>query len=124
VAYRLFKRLFSGPRWERLAVEGARVQRPLWASTGTKNPAYSDVLYVEGLIGPYTVNTMPESTLNAFAGHGRIWPALEEGLDEADEAIAALPEAGIDLDRVTASSWRTASPPSSVTSTSSWPNRD
>jgi transaldolase/glucose-6-phosphate isomerase len=102
IAYRLFKRLFSGPRWERLAVEGARVQRPLWASTGTKNPAYSDILYVEGLIGPDTVNTMPENTLHAFADHGRTRPTLEEGLDEADQIIATLPEAGINLDQVTA----------------------
>jgi transaldolase/glucose-6-phosphate isomerase len=102
IAYQIFKRLFSGPRWERLAAAGARVQRPLWASTSTKNPAYSDVLYVDKLIGSYTVNTMPESTLRAFADHGRVRLTLEEGLDEAERIIASLPEAGIDLDRVTA----------------------
>ncbi|MGA2285828.1 MAG: bifunctional transaldolase/phosoglucose isomerase, partial [Dehalococcoidia bacterium] len=101
-AYQLFKRLFSGERWQRLAVAGARVQRPLWASTGTKNPSYSDVLYVEELVGPDTVNTMPEATLRAFADHGRVAPKLEQGVDEAERIIASLPEAGIDLDAVTA----------------------
>ena len=102
IAYRTFKRLFSGPRWERLAAAGARVQRPLWASTGTKNPSYSDVMYVEGLIGADTVNTMPESTLHAFAEHGRARPALDEALDDAENTIRLLPEAGVDLDAVTA----------------------
>jgi transaldolase/glucose-6-phosphate isomerase len=102
IAYQIFKRLFSGPRWERLAAAGAHVQRPLWASTSTKNPAYSDVLYVEGLIGPDTVNTMPESTLRAFADHGRVRPTLEEDVGEAERVIASLPDAGIDLDAVTA----------------------
>ena len=101
-AYQIFKRLFSGPRWERLAAAGAHVQRPLWASTSTKNPAYSDVLYVEELIGPDTVNTMPEPTLRAFADHGRLRPTLEEGVGEAERVIASLPDAGIDLDAVTA----------------------
>jgi transaldolase / glucose-6-phosphate isomerase len=101
-AYQIFKRLFTGPRWERLAAAGAHVQRPLWASTSTKNPTYSDVLYVEELIGPDTVNTMPESTLRAFADHGRVRPTLEEGVDEAERVIASLAEAGIDLDSVTA----------------------
>ncbi len=101
-AYQLFKRLFSGERWERLAAAGARVQRPLWASTGTKNPAYSDVLYVEELIGPDTVNTLPEATLRAFADHGRVAPTLEKGVDEAERVIASLPAAGVDLDAATA----------------------
>jgi transaldolase/glucose-6-phosphate isomerase len=101
IAYQLFKRLFSGPRWERLAAAGGRVQRVLWASTGAKNPNYSDVLYVEGLIGPHTVNTMPESTLRAFADHGRVRPTLEEGVDDAEEVIRRLPELGIDYDKVT-----------------------
>ncbi|MGD0115391.1 MAG: bifunctional transaldolase/phosoglucose isomerase [Dehalococcoidia bacterium] len=101
-AYQLFKRFFSSERWERLAAAGARVQRPLWASTGTKNPAYSDILYVEELIGPDTVNTMPEATLRAFADHGRVAPTLEQGVDEAERVIASLPAAGIDLDAVTA----------------------
>jgi len=102
IAYQIFKRLFTGPRWERLAAGGAHVQRPLWASTSTKNPAYSDVLYVEELIGPDTVNTMPESTLRAFADHGRVRPTLEEGLDEAQRVISSLADVGIDLDAVTA----------------------
>jgi transaldolase / glucose-6-phosphate isomerase len=102
IAYQIFKRLFSGERWQRLAAAGARVQRPLWASTSTKNPAYSDVMYVEGLIGPDTVNTMPESTLRAFADHGRVRPTLEAGVGEAEHVIASLPEMGIDLDAVTA----------------------
>jgi transaldolase/glucose-6-phosphate isomerase len=102
LAYQAFKGLFSGSRWERLATAGGRVQRPLWASTGTKNPNYSDVLYVEELIGPHTVNTMPESTLLAFADHGRVRPTLEADLEEAERITRLLGEAGIDLERVTA----------------------
>ena len=102
IAYQIFKHLFSGPRWERLAAAGAHVQRPLWASTSTKNPAYSDVLYVEELIGPDTVNTMPESTLRAFADHGRVRQTVDEGVAEAERVIASLAEAGVDLDAVTA----------------------
>ncbi|MCH7576583.1 MAG: bifunctional transaldolase/phosoglucose isomerase [Chloroflexi bacterium] len=104
-AYRLFRSLFSGPRWERLAAAGGRLQRPLWASTGTKNPSYSDVLYVEELIGAHTVNTMPESTLYAFADHGRLRsapPALEADPEEAEMTIGMLPELGVDLDAVLA----------------------
>ena len=102
IAYRVFKRVFSGERWERLAAAGARVQRPLWASTSTKSSAYSDVLYVDELIGSHTVNTMPEPTIRAFADHGRARPTLEAEVDEADHVIASLVEAGIDLDAVTA----------------------
>ncbi len=102
LAYRLFRRLFSGPRWERLAAAGGRQQRLLWASTGTKNPSYSDVLYVEELIGSPTVNTMPESTLRAFADHGRVRPTLEAETEEAEMTIAMLPELGVDLDAVMA----------------------
>lgn len=102
-AYQRFRRLFSGERWERLARAGARVQRPLWASTGTKNPAYSDVLYVEELIGPDTVNTMPEATLDAFRGHGRVRPqAVLDGIEEAEATLALLAEHGVDLDAITA----------------------
>ncbi len=102
-AYRRFRRIFSGERWERLARAGARVQRPLWASTGTKNPAYSDVLYVEELVGPDTVNTMPESSLEAFLDHGRVRPrAVLEGIEEAEATLALLPEHGVALDGVTA----------------------
>ncbi len=75
MAYRRFREIFSGERWEQLAAAGARAQRPLWASTGTKNPAYSDVLCVEELVGPDTVNTMPQATLDAFRDHGRVRPA-------------------------------------------------
>ncbi|MEW6475497.1 MAG: bifunctional transaldolase/phosoglucose isomerase [Actinomycetota bacterium] len=100
-AYRRFRRLFSGRRWERLAEAGAHLQRPLWASTGTKNPAYSDVLYVEELIGPDTVNTMPEATLDAFRGHGRVRPlAILEGLEEAEAVLLLLHEHGIDLEAI------------------------
>ncbi len=100
MAYRLFKQIFSGPRWERLAAAGGRVQRLLWASTGTKNPSYSDVVYVEELIGPDTVNTMPESTLYAFADHGRAQPALETAVEESEAAIALVREMGVDLPAV------------------------
>jgi transaldolase/glucose-6-phosphate isomerase len=101
-AYGLFRELFSGPRWKRLAEAGARVQRPLWASTGTKNPAYSDVLYVEQLIAPETINTMPESTMVAFQDHGRIEPTIEPNLEDAERVLAEAAAAGVDLDAVTA----------------------
>ncbi len=100
LAYKRFRETFSGPEWERLAAAGARVQRPLWASTGTKNPAYSDVLYVEGLAGRDTVNTMPEATLLAFLDHGKVRPAVEEGLAGAEETLRQAAEAGIDLKAV------------------------
>lgn len=101
LAYARFLELFSGPRWEKLAAAGARVQRPLWASTGTKNPAYSDTLYVDTLIGPETVNTAPPATLDAFMDHGRVALTISEGLDEARAAIARLPGLGIDFDAAT-----------------------
>jgi transaldolase len=98
LAYHRFRQLFSGKRWDRLARAGARVQRPLWASTGTKDPAYSDVLYVEGLVGPDTVTTVPEATLNAFRDHGLLRPgAVMEGLEEAERTLGLLPGHGIDL---------------------------
>jgi len=99
-AYVLFKELFSGPRWEALAAAGAVVQRPLWASTGVKNPAYSDTMYVDGLIAPDTVNTMPMATLNAVADHGEV-PGATADADPSAE-LAALAAAGIDMDAVTA----------------------
>jgi len=102
LAYQLFRRLFSGPRWDRLAAAGGRMQRLLWASTGTKNPSYSDVLYVEELIGAPTVNTMPESTLRAFADHGRVRSTLESDTEEAEMTIAMLPELDVDLGAVMA----------------------
>jgi len=101
LAYGRFREIFSGPRWERLAAAGARVQRPLWASTGTKNPAYSDVLYVEELVAAHTVNTMPEATLRAFLDHGRVRPTVEEGLDAAKETLRQVAAQGIDLKTVT-----------------------
>jgi transaldolase len=102
LAYRQFTETFSGPRWEALAARGARVQRPLWASTGTKNPEYSDVLYVDGLIGPDTVNTLPEPTLEAFADHGTLARTVDTNMDEADRVWQALADLGIDMDEVAA----------------------
>jgi transaldolase/glucose-6-phosphate isomerase len=101
-AYRQFRHHFSGERWARLAAAGARVQRPLWASTGTKNHDYSDVLYVEELVGPDTVNTMPETTLNAFRDHGLVRPlGVFEGIEESETILSLLPEHDIDLDALT-----------------------
>jgi transaldolase len=101
LAYRLFTERFSGARWEALAAHGARVQRPLWASTSTKNPAYRDVLYVEALIGPDTVNTLPPATLEAYRDHGETARTVDVSLDEAAEQIAALAAHGVDLTAVT-----------------------
>ena len=102
LAYQAFKRTFGGGRFSELQVSGARVQRPLWASTGTKNPAYSDVLYVESLIGPDTVNTMPPQTITAFLEHGRAEPTLEQNPEEAEEVIRSLGRAGISIEEVAA----------------------
>jgi transaldolase/glucose-6-phosphate isomerase len=101
LAYQRYKRLFAGTRWEKLKNKGARVQRLLWASTGTKNPEYSDVLYVEELIGPNTVNTMPLKTLESFRDHGRVRLSVEENLPQAQAVLAALQAAGIDYERFT-----------------------
>jgi transaldolase/glucose-6-phosphate isomerase len=101
VAYKRFRELFSGPAWAPLAAAGAKVQRPLWASTGTKNPAYSDVMYVEELVGPDTVNTMPQATMDAFLDHGVVRPeAVCEHLEEAQAILAALSGLGIDIEAV------------------------
>ena len=102
LAYQDFKRTFGAPRFARLQVEGARPQRPLWASTSTKNPAYSDVLYVEALIGPNTVNTMPDGTLNAFLEHGSASESLDQDVEEARATVDSLEAAGISMDTVTA----------------------
>ncbi len=102
LAYQAFKESFGGQRFAALRAGGARVQRPLWASTGTKNPAYSDVLYVEPLIGPDTVNTMPPATLTTFLELGSVDATLEQGVGEAEEALEALAAAGIDMEQVTA----------------------
>lgn len=101
IAYARFKEVFSSPRWQALANTGARVQRCLWASTSVKNPRYRDVMYVEEAVGPHTVNTMPQSTLDAFRDHGQVAPTLEEGLEEAQETMRQLAEAGIDFEAVT-----------------------
>ena len=100
LAYTNFLKSFSGPRWEALAARGARVQRPLWASTGTKNPAYSDVLYVDQLIGAHTVNTVPEATLDAFLDHGSSARTVDPDLAETSAVLDRLSEANIDLDDV------------------------
>lgn len=101
-AYRRYRALFSGPRWKQLEALGAHRQRPLWASTGTKNPAYSDVMYVAELAGADVINTMPEQTLRAFADHGRIGRTLDHGPGDADQVLADAARAGIDLAAVTA----------------------
>jgi transaldolase len=101
-AYRLFNEKFTGPRWEALAAKGARVQRPLWASTSTKNPDYSDLLYVDTLIGPDTVNTMPDTTIADFLDHGTVARTVDTHLDEADQVVAELASAGIDMADVAA----------------------
>jgi transaldolase len=102
LAYRLVQQAFAGPRWEPLAAAGARLQRPLWASTSTKNPAYRDVLYVEELVGPDTVNTLPPATLEAFRDHGEVRPgSVTEAVDGALGTLAALEAHGIALAEVT-----------------------
>jgi transaldolase / glucose-6-phosphate isomerase len=101
LAYRLCHQIYSDERWQRLAQQGAQTQRLLWASTGTKNKAYSDVLYVEELIGAATVNTMPPATMDAFRDHGRPRNSLEEDVAAAQAVMAALPEAGISIDDIT-----------------------
>lgn len=102
VAYEHFTKIFSGPRWEALAAKGARVQRPLWASTSTKNPSYPDLLYVDTLIGPDTVNTMPEQTLDAFADHGTVARTVDADLEGAHQVLSDLGRVGIDMRDVTA----------------------
>ena len=99
--YRKYQQIFSGPRWDALAKKGARTQRVLWASTGTKNPKYSDVLYLDSLIGPDTVNTVPPATLDAFRDHGTAAITLTQGLEEADRVMSDLAAAGVSMDAVT-----------------------
>jgi transaldolase len=101
LAYQRYKEVFAGERWEALAAKGATPQRCLWASTSTKNPEYRDVLYVEELIGPDTVNTMPEETIQAFQDHGAVAETLEQGLEEAQATFDRLAEAGVDYEDVT-----------------------
>jgi transaldolase len=102
LAYECYGRLFSGERWQRLKAAGARPQRCLWASTSTKNPAYRDVLYVEELIGPETVNTMPLETIEVFQDHGVVAETLTQGVDEARTLLGELASAGVDYDDVVA----------------------
>jgi transaldolase len=100
-AYEIYKRVFSGPRWEALAAKGAQVQRLLWASTSSKNPAFKDTKYVEALIGSSTVDTVPLETIEAFRDHGVAANTLEVGIDKATETLARLKVAGIDIDQIT-----------------------
>ncbi len=101
LAYRAYREIFAGETWERLTARGAIPQYCLWASTSTKNPEYRDVMYVEELIGPDTVDTMPEETIQGFQDHGLVAPTLERGWDEADEVMRAIEAAGVDYDDVT-----------------------
>jgi transaldolase len=100
LAYRLFVTRFSGSRWEALAAKGARLQRPLWASTSTKNPAYPDLAYVDTLIGPHTVNTMPDGTVADFLDHGTVARTVDVDVEDADQVIAELADAGIGMEDV------------------------
>ena len=101
MAYQKYKRLFSGARWDKLQAKGAKPQRLLWASTGTKNKNYSDVLYVEELIGKNTVNTVPPATLDAFRDHGQARDSLEENIEQAESVLSGLEQSGISLDAIT-----------------------
>ncbi len=100
LAYELFRQRFSGDRWDALAGRGARLQRPLWASTSTKNPAYPDTVYVDSLIGPDTVNTLPDATIAAFEDHGTVARTVDEGLDDAHRVMDQLARVGVDMDDV------------------------
>jgi len=101
LAYGLWQGKMESADWRALAAAGARVQKPLWASTSTKNPDYSDVMYVEPLIGPNTVNTMPDETIVAFKNHGQAGLTVTSGVEEARATLASLADLGIDMDRVT-----------------------
>jgi len=100
LAYELFRERFSGARWDALAARGARRQRPLWASTSTKNAAYPDTLYIDSLIGPDTVNTIPDATIAAFEDHGTVARTVDQGIEEAHQVMDDLAEAGVDMDDV------------------------
>jgi transaldolase len=100
LAYAAFTETFAGSRWENLATAGAAVQRPLWASTSTKNPNYPDTLYVDELIGPATVNTLPDPTLVAFVDHGRVARTIDRDLEGARRTWESLTDVGIDMDDV------------------------
>jgi len=100
-AYHIYREIFAGTRFKKLAGDGAHVQRLLWASTSSKNPDYSDVKYIESLIGPDTVNTAPPATIDAYRDHGDPKPRLEQGIEEANWILERLPELGIGIDKVT-----------------------
>ena len=100
LAYQLFREQFSGERWERLALLGAHRQRPLWASTSTKNPSYPDTRYVDSLIGPDTVNTLPETTISHFEDHGTLARTIDLDVEEADDTMGRLTALGVDMDDV------------------------
>jgi transaldolase len=100
LAYQHFEKAFSGDRWATLRAQGAHRQRPLWASTSTKNPAYPDLLYVDSLIGPHTVNTMPDATVKAFADHGTVARTIDQGVDEANALMDSLKAVGVDMHNV------------------------
>lgn len=102
LAYKLFLDKFSGPRWAALEARGARVQRPLWASTSTKNPSYPDTLYVDSLIGPHTVNTLPDATLAAFLDHGTVARTIDADFDGAQQILDDVTAVGVDLEEVAA----------------------
>jgi transaldolase len=97
LAYRLFRKTHSGERWNRLAAKGARLQRPLWASTSTKNPRYPDTLYVDQLIGPDTVSTLPENTIRAFEDHGTLARTIDFNVADAERVMQAIADAGVDM---------------------------
>jgi transaldolase len=101
LTYRKYQEIYGNPRWKALAAKGAQTQRLLWASTSTKNPKYRDVMYVEELIGPDTVDTIPPATFDAFRDHGRVRPSLTENVDEAAKVMASLEKAGVSMKEVT-----------------------
>jgi transaldolase len=101
LAYQLFLERFSSPRWKALESKGARVQKPLWASTSTKNPAYRDVMYVEELVGPRSINTVPPQTLEAFKDHGEVRRTVDDKVDEAKRTIEQLEKIGVSMKDVT-----------------------
>jgi len=101
LTYKRYQQIFSGPRWDALASKGAQTQRVLWASTSTKNPAYRDVMYVEELIGPDTVDTMPPATVDAFRDHGKLRNSLTENVAESQKVMDDLAKAGIFMKEVT-----------------------
>ena len=112
LTYARFKEIFAGDRWGRLASAGARVQRPLWASTGTKNPAYPDTMYVDRLIGPDTVNTLPPATLQAFMDHGQVALSVNKDREAPAPDWPSLPSRVSTSNRSPGAFWRMVSPPS------------